>query len=86
MADTHTDEPDILTITKVDGYLQEALLRMVGEGVTVRFALSRLLTFTALQYVVNNGSEDTARIFREAAQTVEDGYFHHREGERPQPN
>ncbi len=86
MPDKHTNNPDTVTVSKVDGHLQVALLKMVEEGVTVQFALSRLLTFTALQYVVNNGSEETARILREAAQTVEDGFFKHREGERPQPN
>lgn len=84
--ETHTDNPDIITTSAVDNHLQVALLNMVDEGVTVRFALSRLLTFTALQYVVNENSEEAARIFREAAQNIEDGRFSHREGERYEPN
>ena len=82
----HTDNPDILTISRVDDHLQTALIEMVNEGVTVRFALSRLLTFTALQYVANDGSEEATRIFREAADNIEDGRFRHREGETYQPN
>lgn len=85
-AKTHTDEPDLLTISRVDGHLQAALVSMVDEGVTVRFALGRLLTFTALQYVVNADSKEAARILRNAAQVVEDGQFAHREGEKYQPN
>lgn len=85
-AKIHTDDPDLLTISRVDGHLQAALVSMVDEGVTVRFALSRLLTFTALQYVVNDSRQDAARIFREAAQNIEDGRFAHREGEKYQPN
>lgn len=81
-AKTHTDEPDLLTISKVDGHLQAVLVSMIDEGVTVRFALSRLLTFTALQYVVNASSQDAARIFHAAAQSIEDGRFAHREGEK----
>ncbi|MCC5968385.1 MAG: hypothetical protein JJU15_00375 [Pararhodobacter sp.] len=83
---SHTDNPDVLTTSAVDNHLQVALINMVNEGVTVRFALSRILTFIALQYVVNESSEEAARIFREAAQNIEDGRFKHREGERYEPN
>lgn len=82
----HTDDPDIQTTSRVDHLLHSAIMEMVDEGVTVRFALSRVLSFAALQYVVNDGSEEAARIFREAAQNIEDGRFRHREGEQEKPN
>ncbi|WP_072295171.1 hypothetical protein [Paracoccus sp. SM22M-07] len=82
----HTDDPDLLTISKVDAHLQAALISMVEEGVTVRFALSRLLAFAALQYVVNEGEDRTVEVLREAAQNVEDGRLSHRVGEKYQPN
>lgn len=82
----HTDSPDLRTISKVDDHLQVALIKMVEEGVTVRFALSRIMAFAALQYVVNDGGDEAARAFREAAQSIEDGRLKHREKTRPVAN
>lgn len=78
----HTDKPDDLTTSRVDAHLHVALLEMVKEGVTVEYALSRFLTFTALQYVVNADSGFAALIFRDAAQNLEDGRLKHREGDK----
>lgn len=82
----HTDNPDMQTTSRVDHHVQLAFHEMINEGVTVRFAMSRLLTFVALQYVVNEGSEEAALVFREAAQNIEDGWLRHREGDQQQPN
>lgn len=82
----HTDDPDIQTISRVDAHLHRALIEMVEEGVTVRFALSRLLTSAAVQYVVTEGSVVAAEVFREAAQNIEDGKLRHRDGEKVLPN
>ena len=82
----HTDSPDLRTTSKVDDHLQVALIKMVEDGVTVRFALSRIMAFAALQYVVNDGGDEAARVFREVAQNIEDGRLKHREKTRPVAN
>lgn len=81
-----TDDPDLQTIHRVDAHLDVAAMNMVSEGVTVRFALGRILSYAALQYVVNYDSETAAAIFREAAQNIEDGRLQHREGDKGRGN
>ncbi|MEQ8309049.1 MAG: hypothetical protein RIA09_21175 [Hoeflea sp.] len=82
----HTDNPDTVTISRCDDHLYAALLAMVDERVTVRFALKRMLEFYGLQSVANFDRDYTLEHMALLSQAINDGRCDVDRDQRPELN